>query len=214
MAKQSRKGKYAKPITNSRLFRVLIKQAIAIRSLKKIKSQHLVEEWLRKFADYLYEENTPFTKVQAKEMGKYKAGDVIYVDFGYNVGSENGGNHYAVVIEDNEISATMITVIPLSSLPPDKTEEDVHRLEVYLGEVPDLNKISHAEEGTQSVAIINQMRAISKKRIINPKVKDQKRIYIEGTVLQKVYTAIIKKHTKYGLKRTYTEEKSNNPVKK
>jgi mRNA interferase MazF len=188
---------------------------MAIRKLKKIKSQHLVEEWLRKFSDYLRDENTPFTSKEAKEMGKYKAGDVIYADFGYNIGSEHGGNHYAVVIEDNEMSASMIMVVPLSSLPPDKTEADVYRLEVYLGEIPELNKISHAPEGTQSVAVMNQMRAISKKRIINPRKKEQGRIvFLEGEVLQKIYNAIIERHTKYGLKRTHKVNKPSKPVKK
>ncbi|WHF25378.1 type II toxin-antitoxin system PemK/MazF family toxin [Bacillus altitudinis] len=203
MAKVTRKSKYTKPITNNRLFRILIKQAIAIRSLTKIKNQHLVEEWLRKYSDYIYDENTPLTTEELKRMGKYKAGDIIYAEFGFNVGREHGGSHYAVVIENNEMSSAMIMVVPLSSLPPDKTEADVFRLDVYLGEIPELNAISHALDGTQSVAVINQMRAISKRRIIAPKTNKQKRLYLEGTVLEKIYNEIANRYTKHGIKRTH-----------
>lgn len=205
MAKVVRKNKYTAPIKNSRLFRVLIKQAIAIRGLTKIKNQHLVEEWLRKYSDYIYEENVPLTTQELKDMGKYKAGDIIYAEFGFNVGREHGGSHYAVVVEDNEMSSPMIMVVPLSSLPPNKTEADVYRLDVYLGEISELNAISHAPAGTQSVAIINQMRAISKRRIIAPTTKKQNRLYLEGTVLKKIYDEITNRYTKHGLKRTHSE---------
>lgn len=198
MAKQNRKRKYSRPITNTRLYRVLIKQAIAIRSIK-IKNQHLVEEWLRKFADFIYaEDNKEF---DSKKLGKYKAGDIVYAEFGYNVGSEYGGRHFAVVIENSPLSANMIMVVPLSSLEPTKTEEDVHPNDAYLGELPQLNEISRKAEGTKSFAVINQTRAIAKQRIVAPVNRYHKRIYINGSLLGLIYDKLKIRYTTHGLKR-------------
>ncbi|TDK54755.1 type II toxin-antitoxin system PemK/MazF family toxin [Bacillus salipaludis] len=198
MAKPIRKKKYSNPITNNRLFRVLVKQAIAIRSIKQ-KNQHLVEEWLRKFADFIYaEDNKHF---EPAKLGKYKAGDIIFAEFGYNVGSEFGGSHYAVVIENSPLNAKMIMVVPLSSLEPSQSEEDVHPNDAYLGELPQLNKIAHSAEGTKSFAVINQTRAIAKQRIIAPVNKYHKRIFIDGPLLGLIYDKFKTRYTTQGLKR-------------
>lgn len=204
LAKPVRKKKYTREVTNSRLFRVLIKLAIAIRSIKR-KNQHLVEEWLRKFSDFIYaEDNKNFDTIK---LGKYKAGDIIYAEFGYNVGSEYGGRHYAIVIENSPLKADMIMVVPLSSLPPFKTEEDVHRNDAYLGELSELNKIAHSMEGTRSVAIINQTRAIAKQRIVAPVNKFHERIFIDGPLLGLIYDKLKTRYTTQGLKRENEREK-------
>lgn len=198
MAKPIRKKKYSKPITNNRLFRVLIKLALAIRSIKT-KNQHLVEEWLRKFADYTYsEDNETFDH---RALGKYKAGDIIYAEFGYNVGREYGGRHYAIVMENSPLSADMIMVAPLSSLDANKTEEDVHHTNAYLGELPQLNAISNMPPGTKSFAVINQTRAIAKQRIIAPTNRFHQRIHINGTLLGLIYDKFKERYTSQGLKR-------------
>ena len=35
---------------------------------------------------------------------KYSRGDIVKVNLGFNIGSEQGGLHYAIVVEDNEAS--------------------------------------------------------------------------------------------------------------
>lgn len=198
MAKPIRKKKYSRPITNSRLSRLQLKLAIAIRGIKK-KNQHLVEEWLRKFADYIHaEDNKEF---KPENLGAFKAGDIIYAEFGYNIGSEYGGRHYAVVIENSPLKANMIMVVPLSSLSASKTKSDVHHTNAYLGELPQINAISNMPEGTKSFAVINQTRALAKQRIIAPTNPYHERIYINGDLLSLVYEKIQGRYTKYGIKR-------------
>ena len=47
---------------------------------------------------------------------RYNRGNVLRVNFGFNVGKELGGLHLALVLDnDNKRNADVITVIPLSS---------------------------------------------------------------------------------------------------
>ncbi|WP_369355867.1 type II toxin-antitoxin system PemK/MazF family toxin [Lysinibacillus capsici] len=198
MAKPIRKKKYSRPITNNRLSRLQLKLAIAIKGIKK-KNQHLVEEWLRKFADYIHAEDNKGFK--SENLGAFKAGDIIYAEFGYNVGSEYGGRHYAVVIENSPLKANMIMVVPLSSLDASKTKSDVHPNDAYLGELPQINAISNMPKGTKSFAVINQTRALAKQRIIAPTNPYHERIYINGGLLSLIYKKIQGRYTKYGINR-------------
>ncbi len=61
----------------------------------------------------------------------YKRGDVIRVDFGYNVGCELGGPHYAVVLNNyGSQKSSTLNVVPLSS----KKDKPVHKSNVDIGE--------------------------------------------------------------------------------
>lgn len=61
---------------------------------------------------------------------RYRRGSVIRVNFGFNVGKELGGMHFAVVIDnDNKRNADVLTVIPLSST----DGRTVHERNVDLG---------------------------------------------------------------------------------
>jgi mRNA-degrading endonuclease toxin of MazEF toxin-antitoxin module len=115
-------------------------------------------EWQEIQNKYLQWEQTFYPK----KLRKYSRGEIVYAHFGFNVGAEFGGTHYGVVVEDNEKSAGNVMVIPLSSLKPGQTEADVHRNDVYLGTISDLNS-------KEAFAIVRQMRPISKLRIQQPK---------------------------------------------
>lgn len=86
--------------------------------------------WLENYAKFLRYEDS-FTPSGLK---RYKRGDILKVDLGYNVGSEEGGLHYAVVVEkENSIHNPVITIVPLTSV---KSGKDLTRLrpgEVFLG---------------------------------------------------------------------------------
>lgn len=61
----------------------------------------------------------------------YNRGNVIRVDFGYNVGSELGGPHYAVVLNNyNSKKSDTLSVVPLSS----KKDKTVHKSKVDIGD--------------------------------------------------------------------------------
>ncbi|MDE6892680.1 MAG: type II toxin-antitoxin system PemK/MazF family toxin, partial [Lachnospiraceae bacterium] len=64
----------------------------------------------------------------------YKRGDIIKIHLGYNIGSEEGGLHYAVIVEkDNSIHNPVITIVPLTSLKPNKDLTHLRSGEVFLG---------------------------------------------------------------------------------
>lgn len=94
---------------------------------KYLKKASLLSYWLENFSDYVKEENN----FQPKELISYKRGDVIKVNFGFNVGSEHGGLHYAIVLDNNNLhSSPVITVVPLSS----GTATTTYKRDVFLGQ--------------------------------------------------------------------------------
>lgn len=92
------------------------------------KRSALICYWLKDYVRYLdFEKN--FTP---KKMKKYKRGDIIKVNFGFNVGSEHGGLHYAIVIDNNNsTNSGVVTVIPMKSKDSDKKE--IYYKDVDLG---------------------------------------------------------------------------------
>nr|WP_243167950.1 type II toxin-antitoxin system PemK/MazF family toxin [Anaerocolumna cellulosilytica] len=86
----------------------------------------MVAYWIETYSHYLLnEERFDYTRVL-----KFNRGDIVSINFGFNVASEQGGLHYAIVLDnDNKHTSPVITVLPLSS----GTETDVHERDVYLG---------------------------------------------------------------------------------
>lgn len=72
----------------------------------------LLGYWISDYASYVSQEDTyQYPKY------KYERGDVVQVNFGYRIGREIGGRHFAVVIENsNSIKQQTLTVVPLMSL--------------------------------------------------------------------------------------------------
>ena len=93
---------------------------------RHLKKADLLSYWIESYSKYILDEEAfDYSKVP-----RYKRGDVISVNFGFNVGSEHGGRHYAIVLDnDNKQSSKVITVIPLSSGTPERTYER----DVFLG---------------------------------------------------------------------------------
>jgi mRNA-degrading endonuclease toxin of MazEF toxin-antitoxin module len=119
-------------------------------------------DWLQTQNKYLvWEENFNPSYLRA-----YKRAEIVLAHFGFNVGAEYGGMHYAVVVRDSSKSNPNVSVVPLSSLEEGETEADMHKDRVFLGVIQGLNE-------KQAVAIPDQMRPISKLRIHKPrKAKD------------------------------------------
>lgn len=91
------------------------------------KRASLLSYWLRDYVKYLKNE-IEFNPSSLKE---YSRGDIVKVNLGFNVGSEEGGLHYAIVVNNcNARHAPTINVIPLTSKKEDKK---VHEDEVFLG---------------------------------------------------------------------------------
>lgn len=115
-------------------------------------------DWLKTNNNYLvWEENFNPNYLRA-----YKRAEIVLAHFGFNVGAEYGGMHYAVVVKDSSKSNPNVNVVPLSSLEEGETEADTHKDRVFLGIISGLNQ-------KQAVAIPDQMRPMSKIRIFKPK---------------------------------------------
>jgi len=144
-------------------------------SIEKLhpKVQVILRSWIHTWSKLLRYENSFISS----NLGHFKRGEVIYVDFGFNVGNEFGGIHYAIVVEkSNSARDRKIVVIPLTSLDTHERIDNIHHTEVFLGKViPWTNK--------NSVAMPMAIRSISKMRIIKPIKKTDKRTKISNTHL-------------------------------
>ena len=180
-------SKHKKDITESLSSNNLAENlGILVKSIMEqgYKQQHIISQWLKIWSNYLLFEN----KFNPKQMIYYKRGDIVLAHFGYNVGNELGGIHYAVVIEkNNNISNGIVTVIPLSSLEAGKTKNDLHNSEVFLGKV-----IGNVD----CYAMPLQIRPISKLRIIKPKHKGHGKTTVSGELLDKIDNQIRRIFTK------------------
>lgn len=159
------------------------------------KHQRLFREWLNLFSGYLAKEKS-FDPL--KETLKYDPGTILAIELGYNPGSEHGGNHYAVVVEDNAKSSPVVMIVPLGSIKPGK---QVHFNDVDLGEIPEINRLSRYPQGTKSVAIVSQMRAISKMRINAPVRSGDQVIIVPVPKLRELYAKIRTRFTTKGLNK-------------
>ena len=151
-------------------------------SNKRLKKANLISYWIKSFSEYVkWEDNFSSSKLI-----RYSRGDIIRANFGFNIGKEFGGLHFAVVIDnDNKRNADVVTVIPLSSTDGKK----VHDRSVDLGkelfekinakqrillenaaeELLELQKMS--ESLNSALEIIRTMNADSIKS--NPEISDK-----------------------------------------
>lgn len=87
----------------------------------------LISYWIKDFQLYLSQEKT----FDAAKIKSYKRGDVIKVNLGFNIGSEQGGLRYAIVLDkDNKHNSKTLTIIPLTSI---KEEKKVYERDIPLG---------------------------------------------------------------------------------
>lgn len=90
------------------------------------------------------------TRVQIRK------GDVFLARFEYECGNELDGNHYVVAILDSSPNNPMVTIVPLKSA---KNRQLNPASDVLIDKIEGLNSSGG------SIAIINQIRTIDKRRI-------------------------------------------------
>ncbi len=87
--------------------------------------------WIEDYVRFLSYEN----KFDPKKLRRYKRGEIVKAHLGYNIGSEEGGLHYCIVLDsENHLSSPTLTVIPLTSVKEDKDCENLKKGEVFLGQ--------------------------------------------------------------------------------
>lgn len=154
------------------------KSTILQRSFKKIQ---ILTDWLTKWSSYLQQESN----FKPTSLKKYKLGEIILVDFGFNIGSELGGRHYAVVLDkNNNPKSATILVAPISSY---TEERGAHRGSVDLG----IGAIHNYTKGSQIV--LNQIRYISKMRIERPRTSLEHSEFIKKDRLEELMNRLSNK---------------------
>lgn len=107
--------------------------SIAKKYIAVSKSSHpkfkFVPRWMDKessiFMKEIQEKNTGFRST----FKKYARGEIIYLDFGTNIGSEFSFNHFGVVLnKDDSPHKELLTVVPLSS----KNKKFYHKINTNL----------------------------------------------------------------------------------
>lgn len=82
-----------------------------------LKKANLLSYWFEDFAKYNLDEKN----FNPKFLKKYKRGSIIKANLGFNVGNEEGGLHYCIVLDkNNALSSGTLTVIPLTSIKENK----------------------------------------------------------------------------------------------
>lgn len=94
---------------------------------------HLLSFWFEDFVMYNLSEKT----FKPKLLKKYKRGSIIKANLGFNVGNEEGGLHYCIVLDkNNAISSGTLTVVPLTSVKENKKYNELATVnlgdEIYL----------------------------------------------------------------------------------
>ena len=82
-----------------------------------LKKANLLSYWFEDFAKY----NLAEESFNPKLLKKYKRGSIIKANLGFNVGNEEGGLHYCIVLDKaNAMSSGALTIIPLTSIKENK----------------------------------------------------------------------------------------------
>ena len=87
-----------------------------------------------------------------------KAGDVYLARFPIEYGSEIHGDHFVAVLLDSPVACPLVTVVPLKS---EKAKEINPASDIRLGVIEGINN------GRKTIAVINQTRAIDKRRLLS-----------------------------------------------
>lgn len=153
--------------------------SVSCRALSEIISQKPLDKvlkltaWMTKWGMYLNKEE----KFSPTDYKIYKQGEIILVDFGFNIDGEFGGRHYAVVIEkNNSPKSSTVLVAPISTEHSGK----ISPANIDLG----VGAINDYQQRTQ--VVMNQIRYISKLRIEKPISPAEPRKYLPKEKVQQI----------------------------
>lgn len=91
----------------------------------------LLAYWIRDYTRFLNKE----ASFDPKKLIRYKRGSIVKAHLGFRVGSEEGGLHYAVVMDTcSTQSSTTVTIIPFTSVKPTTDLGNLHSSRLYIGD--------------------------------------------------------------------------------
>lgn len=149
-----------------RLLNNLLESYINDPSGSHLKKANLISRWVSNYTNYICFED----RFNPAKNISYKRGDIVFVNFGFNIGAELGGNHYAVVVDNkNRHNSSTVVVVPLCSR---KANKDIYERDIDLGnELHDKLKLklktqlSHLlDELSECIAMQNVIREAMDKR--------------------------------------------------
>ena len=95
------------------------------------KKAQLLGYWLMDYISFLRKE----ADFNPQKIIRYKRGSIVKAHLGYRIGSEEGGLHYGIVVDVNNLrSAQTVTIVPLTSVKATTDLERLHPSKIYLGD--------------------------------------------------------------------------------
>lgn len=95
------------------------------------KKGRILAYWIKDYARFLSREET----FDPNRLVRYKRGAIVKAHLGYRIGSEEGGLHYAVVIDTYSArSSNTVTIIPFTSVKEHTDLEHLHPSRLYIGD--------------------------------------------------------------------------------
>lgn len=137
---------------------------------KHLKKANLLSHWIKKYVELInFEENFDPARNIA-----YKRGNIVKIQFGFNIGSEYGGLHYGVVLDNkNAHNSPVITVIPLTSARENRTlhsnnvdlGNDIYRLLKLKYDTIDKTLKEEQQDIIKTLSLLDSMLAITQKSV-------------------------------------------------
>lgn len=89
-----------------------------------------ISYWLEDWMNYLKLEES----FECRKIPKLKRGSVVKVHLGFNIGNEEGGLHYAIVLDNNNaLGHSLITIVPLTSVKPKTNLKNLYDNQLFIG---------------------------------------------------------------------------------
>ena len=113
--------------------------------------------WLEDWSTFLEFESN----FSPNSLRRYKRGEIIKAHLGYNVGSEEGGLHYCVVLDkNNSKNSPVVTIVPLTSVKEKTDLNHLHKGSIYLGN--ELFRSLNSKISTLQKAIVDEINDLEK----------------------------------------------------
>ncbi len=139
--------------------------------------------WLDEYIKYLKHEYI----FAPQKLRTYKRGEIIKANLGFNVGSEEGGLHYCIVLDNNNSNnSPTITVAPLTSLK--KGKNSFYPSELYIDN--ELFNLLKVKIETKSESLVQSLKTLESNRHTSNIHSEIKRLKEELKQLKKIMKEI------------------------
>ena len=153
---------------------------------KDYKKAAILAYWLRDYLGYIKNEKT----FKPKQLITYKRGQIVFVNFGFRVGQELGGLHYAIVLDvKNSKGNSTLTVIPLKSK-KDKDKDNIYQ-NIYMVPLGSILIDLLIDKADSMATTINQEASILARTHGADEINSDKSIQNRIKILRKQYNDAI-----------------------